>query len=137
MDINEAFVRYAAGNGFQAETGDVMESKAFAPADVCVMTGSLYHIPESALGAFLEKIFRSSPKLIISEPVRNLASAGGLTGLLARSFSRTKLGETPFRYDRNSLLEALNKWENVVGFRYRIIGEYKKDLVILAEKKTT
>ncbi len=137
MDINEAFVSNALKAGYKAEVADVKDRKEFPPADVCIITGSLYHFQQAELVSFLEKIFISSGCLIISEPVVNLTSSKGILGRIAGRLSRTKLGEEPFRYNSKSLTDTLNNLTASLHFTFRIIGQFKKDMVIIAEKKTS
>jgi len=137
MDINEAFVSNALKAGYKAEVANIKGKTEFPQADICVIAGSLYHFQETELVVFLEKVFRSSNRLIISEPVLNLTSSKGFLGRIAGRLSRTKLGEVPFRYDSKSLTDTLNKLTTSLHFTCRIIGQFKKDMVIVAEKNSS
>ncbi|MFI5150502.1 MAG: hypothetical protein ACHQRM_12265 [Bacteroidia bacterium] len=133
-DINTGFVKYAIRKGYNAEVHNVTDGTLFPESEVCIIAGSLYHFQEDGLKPMLENIFNSTTKLIISEPVLNLSASQGLLGHMARRFSTTKLGEVPFRYNKESLLKALDKLAAPLAFRYRVVCDYKKDLVIMAEK---
>ncbi|HXC04312.1 MAG TPA: class I SAM-dependent methyltransferase [Bacteroidia bacterium] len=132
IDINTRFVNFARNRGYEATTGDVLKI-GFPETEVCIITGSLYHFQQTGLQPFLEKVFRHTDKLIVSEPVINLSSDTGVTGTLARKFSRTRLAEESFRYTRKSLTEALDQLAGPLHFRYRILSEFKKDMIILVE----
>lgn len=129
FDINEYFVTCARKRGFNAQQAD-LETMEFIPSTgVVLMSGSLYHFHETA-EILLKKMTEAAPKVIISEPVKNLSSAGGLFGKLARRAASTQKGRASFRYTRETFLELLNRVAQETRLKLTIEKEFKKDLII-------
>jgi hypothetical protein len=135
IDLNEYFVQYAVSKGHHAIQQDLLSSQAFPKADVIVMVGSLYHFHsrvEELFGKMLEA--GTSRKIILSEPIKNLSSQGGLIGAIAKRSADAGKGDEMFRYNEASLLSMLEEKSRKLNFSYRIIQHYKKDIIILIEK---
>jgi hypothetical protein len=131
-DINEKFVHCAKKKGFDARQADLKQYPELPFADVCVMTGSLYHFwgKEEQI---LRMILKASPKAIISEPVRNISSVQGFIGRMARR-SAAENDNSAFRYDRKSFIALMENLSHQIGFKYKIAGSFKKDLIVLITK---
>jgi hypothetical protein len=127
-DMNRSFVANAIGKGYCAYCGDVAALESLPPADVCVIVGSLYHFHD-AMDKLLFLSLGSAPKIIISEPVRNLASRPGLIGKIAAVLSNAGKGQEQFRYNRESLLQMLDNFKKKYKFNYDILSA-GKDIVL-------
>jgi len=128
IDVNEVFVLYAASQGIDARQEDLHKISKLPDTSVTVMMGSLYHF-HNDLKAFVDKIMASSPRFIISEPVRNLSSHKGFIGWIARRSTKAGRGNESFRYDELVLIDSLAR---VCGERYtiQVLKRGKKDIII-------
>lgn len=106
IDLNAHFVDFAAARGYRALHGDLREQTSLPAADVVVTMGSLYHFHDM-LAELLERVMAVSRRWVISEPIRNLSSAGGLLGMLASRSADAGHGHEVFRYDERTLAAAL------------------------------
>lgn len=128
IDINQSFVRYASGRGHHAKYADLVNMDEFPVSDVCIMVGSLYHFyPE--IETMLVKMLRSAPKIIISEPVKNLSSGKGLIGMVSKKLSNAGKGQESFRFDEKSIIETFNALCYKFKFTYRVVSK-KRDILI-------
>jgi uncharacterized protein YlzI (FlbEa/FlbD family) len=129
FDINEYFVTCARKKGFDAQHADLETMEVVPSAGVVLMSGSLYHFHETA-DLLVKKMIEAAPKVVISEPVKNLSSAGGLFGKLAGSAASTQKGRASFRYNRETFLELMNRVARETQRKLTIEKEFKKDLII-------
>jgi len=120
VDINPYFCRRARDLGFHVIRGDPLEV-ALPDADVFVMAGSLYHF-HTRIESLLEAIFTHTRRFILSEPIRNLSSHGGIVGRLARRSANPGVGEADFRFDEHSLLAALAPHRERLGLQVRRVS---------------
>lgn len=117
FDINPHFVSIAKKKGYCVKLFDLRDQSTPLPAgDVVVMMGSLYHFHD-ILEDLIERIMLSSPRLIISEPIKNWASRNDILGHIARNSANAGQGEEFFRFNEQSLLSALEK---ISGGRFSI-----------------
>jgi hypothetical protein len=132
-DINEAFVAHARKNGHHAVCADILSIESLPRADVLIFAGSLYHF-----NANLEKIWdlmtSCSRKIILSEPVRNITALKNGIGKIGAQASAVKNGAEVFRFDRNSLTQMLNRFQETHRFSYQIVSE-KKDILITIHER--
>jgi hypothetical protein len=135
IDLNPEFVRFAIANGFLAQQADVLELPVYPQTEMGIIAGALYHFTEAELCGFLEKIFLSTPVLLVSEPVRNLSNTLGLAGkIIAGVLTRTAKREVHFRYTRETLLGILDKRSKELNFSVRVVKEYKNDIILILTK---
>jgi len=128
IDINESFVKYAKNKGFEATKQDLACLNIFPTADVCIMSGSLYHFHNEIELLFL-KMLKSAPKIIISEPIINLSSKKGIIGKISKKLTNAGKGNESFRFNKISIINTLEQYKNKLNFKYRIIS-IKKDILI-------
>lgn len=128
LDISEAFIANAVSQGYDAKKTDLFACQAFPVCDVCVMMGSLYHF-ERHLPDLFEKIAKSSHRLIISEPIRNWTDGSGVCRFLARRLTRAEKGDETFRFNRKSLVDALNDLKKSVPFEF-ITTDSRRDMIV-------
>ncbi len=128
FDINPYFAKYAQKKGFNASTQDIEKLSVFPKADICILSGSLYHFyPEIKL--ILAKMLDSSAKIIISEPIINLTSQKGIIGKIAGVLSNAGKGEESFRFTSESIKLTLSNLKEELNYDFKIIDE-KRDILI-------
>jgi hypothetical protein len=130
FDVNPAFVAYALREGFQAQCTNLATIETLPRADVCVMIGSLYHFHHD-FAAILTKMLRSAPKVVLSEPVRNLTNRQDWIGKLASRSARITNKDESFRFTKGSLLQLLSDYSKPLGFTYQVVKEFDKDLIVV------
>lgn len=119
IDINEGLIQRARKLGFDAFHGDVL-SIDLPNADVFVMAGSLYHF-HADLPTLMHSILSRTNRFILSEPVRNLSSESGLMGWWARRSADPGTGPAAFRYDKRTLLAALQQQQKLNDFEMTLV----------------
>lgn len=126
-DFNQYLCSRARNLGFEAIQGDVL-SMELPPADVYIIAGALYHFHED-LSQLFDSILRGTNHVILSEPVQNLSSEPGLIGWWARRSANPGTGHATFRYDKQSLLAAIQDQQNRKGFDLRLVSS-DRDLLL-------
>jgi hypothetical protein len=119
FDLNQSFCARAQKMGFNAILGDVL-SLDLPKSDAYIMAGSLYHF-HSKLPELFEAILSRTKQFIICEPVRNLSSASGWIGSLAKRAANPGDGNAEFRYDERTLLGAIREQQSRLNFKYRVV----------------
>lgn len=109
-DSNKTFVEWAQRQGIQAQRLDVLQ-EPLPKADCVVMMGSLCQfLPEP--GMVLESMIEAAhERVIISEPVRNLAQhRWGMVRWLARLGSQLESGPVERRFTEETLRALLKRY---------------------------
>jgi len=127
-DINEYFIRNAKKKGLNAILADISQIERFPRADICIISGSLYHFILE-IDLLLRKMLDASPKIIISEPIENLSSQKNIIGAISKILTNAGKGHENFRFDKNSIIEILNKYSDSHQFSYKIVSS-KRDILI-------
>ncbi|MEO6719108.1 MAG: hypothetical protein ABIN67_02040 [Ferruginibacter sp.] len=128
-DINNSFVENAVKRGYDAELKDVIEQQNYPEVDMIIMIGSLYHFYKQLPDLFL-KMTRSSNHIIISEPIKNFSSMSGPIGYLARKLANAGKGEESFRFNKDTLLTAINSIDFIrEGYKVNTVHQ-NRDLII-------
>jgi hypothetical protein len=130
IDNNEMFVSKAVKNRYHAMCENILEMKEFPSSDCCVMAGSLYHFHTES-DVLFAKIFSSTSKLVLSEPIRNLASRKDVIGKMASRYSKTKDGIQPFRYDQKSLTEEISRLADKLSFSWKIYPAGRDSIIVI------
>lgn len=133
-DANPAFVNQAVNKGYKAVCTHLSADNPVQKADICIMVGSLYHFHHQ-IEEILRLMLHISNKIVISEPVVNLSDKKGLIGYLAKMFSNTGNKGYDFRYSKQTLTEVLQSMGQKLSFTYTDVGMFKKDWIVLIEKK--
>lgn len=128
-DINQNFIDYANKRGYNAINKDIMSTDKLPLNDVCIMVGSLYHFIDN-IELILGKMLESSSKVIISEPIINLSNSKYI-GFFAKKSANAGNGEEDFRFTENSFLSILDKYKEILSFKYDVIKKDRDILVIL------
>lgn len=130
VDINETFVEFARKRGYNAEMNDINNLNYFSKADTCVLSGSLYHFKDNIENLF-NKLLDCAPRIIISEPVINLSTRNGIIGKMARAAANVNGQKQNFRFTKETLLETLSNLSARLNFKFQIIAQVDKDLIVL------
>jgi hypothetical protein len=133
IDLNSHFVAQAQGLGYDAVVADLTTVEALPKAEVCIMTGSLYHFHQN-INTILKTMFTAADRVILSEPVFNLSSSGGLIGFFARRSANAGKGDEAFRYNTDSLLAALDKQRDTLNYQIVSTEHLGKDLIVKLSK---
>ncbi|MDD5571391.1 MAG: class I SAM-dependent methyltransferase [Bacteroidales bacterium] len=128
IDINMNFIKFAQKNGFNAQKNDISEMKSLPAADVCIIVGSLYHF-HNETETMLMKMLKSAPRILISEPVKNLSAKKGFIGSISKILTNAGKGSENFRYNEESILKVMDDYKRNFNFTYKIIS-IKKDILI-------
>ena len=76
LDVNAGFVDRLRRQGVDARVDDLSDGRPLPAADVVIMQASLYHFLPRA-GDILDRMLAAArERVIVSEPVRNLATSG-------------------------------------------------------------
>jgi hypothetical protein len=105
LDANAGFVERLRRRGVDARRADVATAD-LPRADVVVMQASLYHfLPPEQAAAMIERMRAAAlQRVVISEPVRNLASSRlGVVARIAAGGTATTEGAQAGRFDADSL----------------------------------
>ena len=120
VDINSRFCKRAQRKGFNAVEGDVFSVNLEA-ADVYIMAGSLYHF-HNRLSSLFDMILSHTTRFILSEPIQNLSSPRGIVGWLAKRSANPGNGHALFRYNQESLLQAVREEQKRKGFKFQVVS---------------
>ncbi len=120
VDLNPTFCATAERRGHRVMRGDLFAVDLPA-ADVFVMAGSLYHFHDQLPDLF-DRIWARTSRLVLSEPVRNLSSRGGLIGWWARRSANAGDGHAEFRFTEATLLDAIGREQARRPLQYRLVS---------------
>jgi hypothetical protein len=116
LDANAGFVERLRRRGIDARRADVATAD-LPRADVVVMQASLYHfLPQERAAAMIERMRAAArQRVVISEPVRNLASSRvGAVARLASRGTATAGGAHAERFDEASLRALMDRFGSAV-----------------------
>ena len=132
-DINDVFVNYALERGHNAVSADILSLKKLPQADVLIFAGSLYHFNEN-LHHIWQLMTSCATKIILSEPIKNITSIKNFIGKIGARASAVRNGVEAFRFERDSLIEMLDSFQETYNFTYEIVSEKKDILIIINER---
>jgi SAM-dependent methyltransferase len=134
FDVNDGFVTRLRQRGVDARRLDLIDDDAALPsADVAVIQASLYHFlpdPAQIIGKMLAA---ARDRVIISEPIRNLASSENpIVGLLGRRAADPGVGGHAHRFTEATLDELMQRYSERVLTAFAIPGGREKIYVLSA-----
>ncbi len=132
IDINPTFVSYAKSKGFDARRVDLKKIKSLPHADICILVGSLYHFGDD-IEQILSLMLNAAPKLIISEPIKNLSQQSGIVGHIARLSANAGTGQEKFRFTRETLLAEIRRLSKKLNYTYSLEKDFGRDLVMVID----
>jgi len=132
LDANERFVARLRRNGVDARQVDLAAGADTLPsADVAIMQASLYHFlphPERVIDRMLGA---AEDRVIISEPVRNLASSAvPIVRLLGRRAADPGVGAADRRFTERTLDELMERYRARIAQEFAIPGGREKVFVL-------
>jgi len=132
LDVNERFVRRLRRRGIDARVADLATGAQLPSADVVLMHASLYHFLPHA-GEIVDRMLAAArERVIISEPIRNLASSGvPMIGFLARRAADPGVGGHAHRFTERTLDAVMSDHGERVLVAFTIPGGREK-LYVLA-----
>lgn len=134
VDINERFVEALRRRGIDARRMDLATLREPLPvADVAIMQASLYHFLPDAAAIIDRMLAAARDRVIISEPVRNLATSA-LPGiaLLGRRATDPGVGSHAERFTEATLDELLARYRERTLAAFPIPGGREKVYVLSA-----
>jgi SAM-dependent methyltransferase len=136
VDINERFVEQLRRRGVDARRMDLAGGHEPLPAaDVAIMQASLYHFLPDAAGIVDRMLGAARDRVIVSEPVRNLATSA-LPGiaLLGRRAADPGVGSHAERFTEATLDELMGRYRERMLTAFPIPGGREKVYVLSAGK---
>ncbi|MCX5881307.1 MAG: hypothetical protein NTU74_05760 [Deltaproteobacteria bacterium] len=132
-DINDVFIDFALKRGHHAVHADILSLKKLPQADALIFAGSLYHFNEN-LHHIWQLMTSCATKIILSEPIKNITSAKNFIGKIGARATAVRNGAEAFRFERDSLIEMLDYFQETYNFTYEIVSEKKDILIIINER---
>ena len=133
LDFNEGFVAGLQREGVDARRLDLASAEHLPEADVALIQASLYHFlphPERILDQML---VAARDRVIVSEPVRNLASSDmPLLRLLGRSAADPGVGGHEQRFSEAMLDAFMERYRRRLVKEFEIPGGREKVYVLAA-----
>jgi SAM-dependent methyltransferase len=131
LDVNERFVGALRRHGVDGRVADLARSEPLPGADVVLMQASLYHFLPHAERIVDRMLAAASDRVIISEPVRNLASsANPVLGLLGRRAADPGVGGGERRFTEETLDALIARYRELVLKEFSIPGGREKVYVL-------
>ncbi len=134
IDVNEGFVSELRKAGIDARRIDLAaDDQPLPPAEIALIQASLYHfLPDPA--PIIERMLdAASDSVIVSEPIRNLASSNlPVISLLGRRGADPGVGGHVDRFDEPMLDELMSRYSELVTRSFQIPGGREKVYVLRA-----
>lgn len=134
LDINAKFIAGLIRQGGRGQVWDLRTEQALPPADYVIMQASLYHFLPDARGIVDRMLRAARERVIIAEPIRNLAtSESRFLSLIGRRFANPGSGQPGFRYTEASLAEFFSRYGSRVIESFSIAGGRERLYLLNAE----
>lgn len=132
LDVNVGFVSKLRAMGVDARQLDLASSAEPLPrAEVVIMQASLYHFLPDAARIVDRMVAAAGERVIISEPIRNLASSGlPIVKLLGRSAADPGVGGHAERFSEQSLERLMDRYREMILSASAIPGGREKVYVL-------
>jgi SAM-dependent methyltransferase len=134
LDVNDGFVERLKRRGIDARKLDLSDpSQQLPAADVAIIQASLYHFLPDASSIVDRMLAAASERVIVSEPIRNLASSRlpGV-GLVGRWAADPGVGGHAQRFTEETLDALMVRYRERVLAAFAIPGGREKVYVISA-----
>lgn len=123
LDINTKFIEQLIRRGVSAQLWDLRSEEALPSADYVIMQASLYHFLPDASQVVDRMLQAARKRVIIAEPVRNLATSNSrLLSLLGRWFTNPGAGQHKLRFTEASLADFFSGYSSRVVASFTIAG---------------
>ena len=132
LDVNRGFVARLRRAGVDARSLDLADVKVSLPtAEVVIMQASLYHFLPNAAQIVDRMLDAAAQRVIISEPVRNLASSDHRwVGALGRRAADPGVGGHAARFTEATLDELMSRWSGRVLASFHVPGGRERVYVL-------
>jgi SAM-dependent methyltransferase len=132
LDVNAGFVDRLRRQGVDARLADLATSQEPLPgADVAIIQASLYHFLPDAERIVDRMLAAAQQRVIVSEPIRNLASSETpLIGLLGRRAADPGVGGHEQRFNETTLDGLMERYGPRVSAAFLIPGGREKVYVL-------
>jgi hypothetical protein len=134
IDVNPGFVSMLRRRGIDARQLDLASPGCeLPPADVVIIQASLYHFLPHAERIVDRMLAAARQRVIVSEPVRNLASSGmPIVRLIGRRAADPGTGGHATRFDERSLGALMDGYRGRVVKSFAIPGGRERVFVLSA-----
>jgi SAM-dependent methyltransferase len=123
LDINTKFIEQLIRRGGSGQLWDLRSGGPLPAADYVIMQASLYHFLPDASQVVDRMLQAAQNRVIIAEPVRNLAtSKSRLLSLLGQLFTNPGAGEHSLRFTEASLADFFSGYASRVVESFTIAG---------------
>lgn len=131
LDINANFIFGLIRRGGSGQVWDLRSEEALPPADYVIMQASLYHFLPDASRVVERMLQAARKRVIIAEPIRNLATGDSLLlSLLGRLFTNPGVGEHSLRFTEASLADFFSGYASRVDESFTIAGGRERVYVL-------
>jgi SAM-dependent methyltransferase len=132
IDVNPGFVAMLRRQGIDAREQDLAAPNGeLPPADVVLMQASLYHFLPDAERIIDRMLAAARERVIVSEPVRNLASSGvPIVRSIGRRAADPGTGGHATRFDEQSLKTLMDRYGDRVVKSFAIPGGRERVFVL-------
>jgi SAM-dependent methyltransferase len=134
IDVNERFAARLRRGGIDARSADLSDrSQPLPEADVAIIQASLYHFLPDASAVIDRMLAAAGELVIVSEPVRNLASSAvPVVGALGRRAADPGVGGHADRFTESTLDRLMERYRDRVRSAFLIPGGREKVYVLAA-----
>jgi SAM-dependent methyltransferase len=139
VDVNSRFVARLRRSGVDARCHELTRDAEPLPvADVVIMQASLYHFLPDAEWIVDRMLAAARERVIVSEPIRNLASSGvpGVS-LVSRRAADPGVGGHTGRFTEATLDQLMKRHRGQVSSAFKIPGGREKVYVLRAGTSST
>jgi trans-aconitate methyltransferase len=132
LDVNDRFVASLRRRGIDARVADLARSGEPLPnADVVVMQASLYHFLPDASRILDRMLEAANQRVVVSEPVRNLASSTNpVIRLLGRRAADPGVGGGEGRFTAQTLGTLMERYRERISKSFDIPGGRERVYVL-------
>lgn len=135
IDINATFIKRLAESGADAECADVLNME-WPQADVVVMQASLYQFMPRHCEVVDKMIACARKRLIISEPIRNMASSKvRVIAALAKHSVNPGNGHKVMRFDESTFRTLFLERYHTHAPAFQMVSGGRECIVILSLEK--
>jgi hypothetical protein len=131
LDINPGFIRRLCRSGGNGLVWDLRDDKPLPAGEYVIMHASLYHFLPDA-GAVVDRMLAASTeRVIIAEPVRNMASSRNrVVALAARILTDPGQGAQGHRFDAQTLDRFFEGYRDRINTCFLMPGGREKAYVL-------
>ncbi|MEK6323479.1 MAG: class I SAM-dependent methyltransferase [Acidobacteriota bacterium] len=134
LDLNAKFIDRLIRRGGRGKLWDLRSDEPLPAADYVIMQASLYHFLPDASPIVNRMLQAAHKRVIIAEPIRNLATSNSrLLALLGRLSTNPGSGEQHLRFDEASLADFFSAYSSHIVQSFTIAGGREKVYVLDAQ----